>query len=65
MAFCTTCGTQNEDSSLFCANCGSNMKGSDQQSANKTPPPQSYENSYVDKSQIIQSQRHPQQYPQQ
>lgn len=56
MAFCTTCGAQNEESSLFCANCGSKMKGSGQQSADKSPPPQSNENSYVDKSQIVQSQ---------
>ncbi|MFV2014487.1 MAG: zinc-ribbon domain-containing protein [Candidatus Heimdallarchaeota archaeon] len=56
MAFCTACGTQNQDNSSFCGNCGSNMKGPDQQSAEMASPTESYQNTHVDKSQIIQNQ---------
>jgi hypothetical protein len=67
MAYCTTCGTENSDTSSFCANCGSKIENTGGQPTNKAqdipvyPEPSQYEQSppYQQSPQYPPTQQYP------
>ena len=69
MAFCSSCGVQNEDGSMFCSNCGNRFESSSEQPAkhipnyedqsNSSPPPQQPQ--YYDGNQNYPQPQHNQQ----